>query len=262
MASPNTVPLTYNGYVQQIATLAVVGYATTSGISSLNDPNAQAVLPQMLNYAELRIQRDLNLLPALTSQPLPYTLNAGTNILQLGANDFVTVESLQATIAGVPTPLTPVAKEFIQSVFNSAASAGPPVYFAPVGGDQSTGGTTYNNYLIGPWADNSYSINVYGVQRLPSLNGFGSSSTTAGSSYTFISEYYADLLLIASMIFVSGYQRNFGRMSDDPSMAQSYENQYQLLKASALGEEFRKRFQASDWTSQPQPTGSTGTRQP
>ena len=31
------------------------------------------------------------------------------------------------------------------------------------------------------------------------------------------------------MIYVSAYQRDFGRQSDDPQMALSYESQYQAL---------------------------------
>jgi hypothetical protein len=55
---------------------------------------------------------------------------------------------------------------------------------------------------------------------------------------------------MASMIFVSGYQRNFGRASDDPAMAQSYEAQYQTLLKGATVEEARKKFESSGWTSQ------------
>ena len=56
-------------------------------------------------------------------------------------------------------------------------------------------------------------------------------------------------MIMASMIYVSAYQRNFGRMNDDPQMAQSYESQYQALKAGAMVEESRKKFQAAAWSS-------------
>jgi hypothetical protein len=61
--------------------------------------------------------------------------------------------------------------------------------------------------------------------------------------------YLPDLMIMASMIYISAYQRNFGRMNDDPQMAQSYESQYQALKASAMVEESRKKFQAAAWSS-------------
>jgi hypothetical protein len=254
-----TNPLTYNGYVNQIATLAVVN--TVSGSNPLVGVDAafNAIIPQMLNYAELRIQRDLDLLPALNS--LSYTLVANTNILQLGADDFVTIDTITAAVGTQNPALLPAAKEFIQNVYTSPASAGPPQYYAMVGGDFATGGTTYNNVLVGPQADQNYTLTVYGQSRLPSLNSFSGSSTTAGTNYTFISTYYPDMLLMASMVYISAFQRNFGRGSDDPAMAQSYEGQYQALKQMALTEENRKRFMASDWTSQPPSPAATPNRQ-
>ena len=55
---------------------------------------------------------------------------------------------------------------------------------------------------------------------------------------------------MASMIYISAYQRNFGRQNDDPQMAVSYESQYQALLKGAAVEEARKKFEASGWTSQ------------
>jgi hypothetical protein len=64
---------------------------------------------------------------------------------------------------------------------------------------------------------------------------------------------------MASMIFISGYQRNFGRQSDDPQMAQSYETQYMTLLKGATVEEFRKKYQSSGWTSMsPSPVATPG----
>lgn len=83
-----TNPLTYNDYVSQIATLAVVNTTTSSGVVVGVDAEFNALIPQMLNYAELRIQRDLDLLPSQTS--LSYNISIGTNLLQLPVDDFVT----------------------------------------------------------------------------------------------------------------------------------------------------------------------------
>jgi hypothetical protein len=65
---------------------------------------------------------------------------------------------------------------------------------------------------------------------------------------------------MASMIYISAYQRNFGRANDDPQMAITYESQYQALLKSALTEENRKKFEAAAWSSQSPSTTATPTR--
>lgn len=253
MSTPT--PLTFNSYVQQIATLAVVQY-TAGTPYSFTDAPSQAMLPQMLNYAELRIQRDLDLFQA-TATPATYSLSSGANLLTLGAYDFVAVQTLnaKATSGGVvSSPLTPVSPEFLQNLYPDNTVTGPPKFFAPLGGD-NTGGTTSQLYLIGPYTDQAYTVTAYGLQRLPTLYV----STGSGANSTFISTMLPDLLLMASMIFVSGFQRNFGRQSDDPQMAVSYESQYKSLLDAARMENYRARFQASGWSSQSVPT-ATPTR--
>jgi len=266
MSTPNTTPLTYNGYVTQIATMAVVNTQTVSGVVQGVDDAFNAIIPQMLNYAELRIQRDLDLLPSVTSNS--YTLSYGSNLLQISVNDFVTVQTVglatPAYYSPVPDtydikPLLPSTKEFLQNVYGSSSCIGVPKYFAMYGGDLSTGGNTYNNILFGPYADEEYTISVTGTQRLPTLYQF-SNTTDAGTETTFISTYLPDLLIMASMVYISAYQRNFGRESDDPAMAQSYEGQYQALKQAAIAEEYRKKFQASAWSSVSSSSASTPTR--
>jgi hypothetical protein len=86
-------------------------------------------------------------------------------------------------------------------------------------------------------------------------NSLSSTNTT-----TFISLYLPDVFIMASMIYISAYQRNFGRANDDPQMAVSYESQYQALLKSALVEEARKTFEASGWSSQAPATVASPSR--
>ena len=257
MPTPNTNPLTYNGYIDQIATLGVYNTQTVNSVMQGADSAFNSIVPQMLNYAELRIQRDLDLLPAQTS--LPYSLAAGSNLLQVPVNDFIVLKTVGVGVGTANKPLTPVSKDFIQAVFNDSSVVGPPAFFAMYGGDQPTGGNTYNNVLIGPYTDAIYSILVTGCARLPSLY-LQATTANANSGTTFISTYLPDLLIMASMVYISAYQKNFGRMSDDPTMAQSYEGQYQVLKQGAIQEEYMKKFQASAWSAQPSSPVATATR--
>jgi hypothetical protein len=242
-----TNPLTYNGYITQVATLAIVNTQTVSGVVQGVDAAFNSLIPQMLNYAELRIQRDLDLLPSQT-QNTSYSLTAGNNMLQINVNDFVTLQTVSVTANGTTTPLLSTSKTYIQNVYPDAASAGIPQYFAMYGGDATTYGNTYNNIIVGPWPSNTYPVVLTGTQRLQSLYA-NSTTALAGTATTFISTYLPELLVQASLIYVSQYQRNFGPASNDPQMGPSYEAQYQNLLKGAITEEYRKKFQASAWSS-------------
>lgn len=249
--------LTYNLYVSQVANLAVMQTQTVSGVVEGVDASFNALIPSMLNYAELRIQRDLDLLPSLTSRT--YSLAADTNTLQISVDDFVTIQTIQVAHGSTVVPTRPVSKELLQNVYPTDAVKGPPVWFAMTGGDATTGGSTYNNITFGPFTDAIYSVTAYGTIRLPSLYKFAN-PTDAGTGTTFISTYLPDLLIQASMIYVSEFQRNFTPTGNDPEMPGSYELQYGALLKSAVVEEARKKFQASAWSSMAPPIVATPNR--
>jgi len=244
------VGLTYATYKTQIAEMAVVAQ---------DDVNFLAILDSMIDYATLRINRDLDLLSTSESLYGPaYKLTAGNRNLSFSQNlgdgsYFVVSEQINLiTPAGqtnpdtaTRVPLLPATKEFIDAVFGSSLSAnrGQPKYFAP-----------FNDtlFLVGPVPNVEYFVEVVGTIRPAPLS--------ATVTTTFISQYLPDLLIMASMIYISAYQRNFGRQSDDPQMAQSYENQYQTLLKSATVEEARKKFEGAAWSSQAPATVSSPTR--
>ena len=250
----NTNPLTYNAYLTQVALLGIIGTTTVAEVVQGTDQWFNVLIPMMLNYAELRIQRDLNLLPAQTTKS-GYTMTAAQNTLAVPVDDFVVIRAVSANINGVQTPLTPTSPEFLQNVYPSTMPPGPPAYFAMFGGD-SISGDVSNIIQLGPPPDNAYATSIVGTQRLPSLNYFNT-APAAGTSYTFISTYLPDLLVMASMIYVSAYQRDFGKSADEPDMPGSYETQYKLLLMGANVEEARKQFSASGWSSMPPPTVAT-----
>jgi len=235
--------LTYSTYVQQIATMAVV---------STTDTNFQTIIPSMIDYAELRIQRDLDFLSTQISNS-SYFFSVNSNTVVLPTSLYVVLQTLEVVDgSGVSRPLLPVAKEYIQNVYGSGSTLGLPQYFAVYGGDTATTGLTAQNLLVGPTPDLSYPLILTGTMR--------SAPLSATNTSTFISTYLPDLFIMASMIYISAYQRNFGRMNDDPQMAQSYESQYQALKAGALIEENRKKFEAAAWTSYSPAPAATPTR--
>lgn len=238
-----TTGLTYSQYVTQIATLAVV---------SETDPAFVTILPQMITYAENRMYRDLDFLFTSTSIT-GYTLTAGNRSLTIPQGTIVVSEQINiitpvGTVnpnAGTRNACLPVTKEWLDVVYgdSSADYRGLPKYFVPFND---------NLFLFGPFPDQNYSVEIVGTYRPDSLS---STNTT-----TFISLYLPDVFIMASMIYVSAYQRNFGRQSDDPQMAQSYESQYQVLLKGAAVEEARKKFESSGWSSQSPATVASPSR--
>jgi hypothetical protein len=241
--------LTYSSYVTQIAQMAVV---------EPTDVNFQAILPMMLDYASLRICRDLDLISTSVSlDGNTYRLTAGNRRLNFNENlndgsYFVVCEQINLIVGGGSSPgsgeripLIPTTKEFLDAVYGSSlpADRAQPKYFAPF---------NESLFLVGPVPNVDYFTEVVGTVRPATL------SPTVTT--TFISQYLPDLLIMASMVYISAYQRNFGRQSDDPQMAQSYEGQYQTLLKQAGVEEARKKFEAGAWSSQGPATVATPTR--
>ena len=245
-----TTGLTYSQYVTQIATMAVVAET---------DPAFVTILPQMITYAENRMYRDIDFMFTSTSlHGVSFVLTAGNRNLSFNINlalnndsqagTFVVSEQINlltdangnaATTtnpdACVRTPLLPTTKEFLDAVYGSSLTAnrGQPQYFVP-----------FNEtlFFVGPVPDQAYPVEVVGTYRPNSLS--------ATNTSTFISLYLPDVFIMASMIYISAYQRNFGRANDDPQMAITDESQYQALLKSSIVEEARKKFEATAWSSQ------------
>lgn len=262
MTSPATNPLSYNAYIQTVGVMAVALTSSAGGVNQFVDAPLQAVAGQMLNYAELRIQRDIDALQARSATT--YALTVANSILSIPVNDFLVVETLE--IAQVSngvivnsTPLVPVSKEFIQNCYFGAFSTGYPKYYAMYGSNFGDGANTNVNVLIGPPPNFAYPVIVTGVIRMPSLFQFATPGS-ADTSYTYISQWLPDLLLQASMIFISAFQRNFSANSDSKDMPVNYEQQYRTLLAGAIAEENRKKGLGSGYSAYSTPATATPTR--
>ena len=229
--------LTYTTYVAQVANLMV-----NSGAG----PNWATMLPGMIDYAEQRIYRELDL--AVTTQRLASsTVGSGVNPCAVGSRyvtmtpgTFVVIDQINIVSPPGSTPdtgtrnaLTPASPEFMDLMWNNPSIQGVPTYMAA----QSD-----STYIVGPWPDKPYTVEVVGNVRPSPLSQSNSS--------TFLTTYLPDLFVAASMVFGSGYMRNFGSQSDDPKMSQSWESQYQTLKASANEEELRKKWAGPGWGAQ------------
>lgn len=219
--------LTYSQYVDELRRLAVATSADTEFTNNL---------PSVIDYAEQRVYRELDLLSTIVRDSSANATADDRNFtLPSSLGRFVTVQSVnivtpagEAITNGTRNALLPASREFIDFTWpsNDAESATTvPEYFAMI---------TDQTIIFGPPPGDTFNVEVVGTIRPTPIS--------ASNTTTFLSLYLPDLFVAASMIQISGYMRNFGSQADDPKMAQSWEQQYQTLFASANAEELRKKF--------------------
>lgn len=210
-----------------------------------NVPAFNQIIPRAIEYTELRMQRDLDFIATTATANGTMTANSRTITLPIPSQGpFVVVSEIIPIVAGdKQQPLEPISRAMLDYFWPSETSPGAnivPVQWTP--NDQLTA-------IVGPAPDQNYGFQVVGTIRFAPL-----SSTNPNN---FLTQYLPDLYLAASLVFLSGYQRDFGSMSDDPAKAQSWESQYQLLLGSAVVEEARKRY-ADMYPHASDPAPSTG----
>lgn len=234
--------LTYTTYVTTMQTMLVVYDA--EGQQRLND-----ILPSMIDYAELRCYRDLQLLNTVTTATAnTVNGNRSVTIPTPSGGSFVVITEVNAitpagfTVSnGTFNPVQRSSKPFISAVYSGVT--GVPKVFADL--DNST-------IILGPTPDAVYQLEFTGTYRPAPL--------TVTNSTTILTSLFPDLFLAASMIFGTGYQRDFGAANvSEPGMSGSWETQYKNLLSGASVEEAMKKAQSQGWTAEV-PTQATPPR--
>lgn len=232
---------TYSTYVQAVQNILVDPASNT-------DTSLQNIIPRGIEYAELRIYRDLDFLSTLGSQTTTLTsfnrnIALPESIVVCQTLNLITPSSVTNPDLGTRTPLTRVGLDWLNTIYNSATNSAPPEYYTIIGTPATSGNIitvgTYN-ILLGPFPDDTYTLEVVGTVRPSPLS--------QANPTTFLSTYLPDLFLAASMVFFFGWQRDFGAQSDNPQTAQSWENTYNNLKASVNIEEIRKKAASVSWS--------------
>lgn len=234
----------YSDYITRVADLLDIAATITNAASAMpsSDANFNNMVGASIDYTENRLQREFDFLGTRITDSSA-TLNANSRFFALPSSQgvFVVVETLTPIVGGSRRQsLIPVSRAYLDTTYPSDAPPfipSVPTYYAMF--DNS-------NILVGPPPDQPYPIEVVGTRRVPQL-----SATQTGN---FLTLNVPELYIAASMVFWSGYQRDFGNQSDDPRMAMSWEAVYQKLADSALVEELRKKWEGPAWTSkQPSP---------
>lgn len=222
----------------------VTGLANLLVIPS-TDPNFQIVLPNIIDDAEQRLYRELDLLNTIVRDTGgTLTANSRSFTLPQTYGRFVVTESfnvfssLGVTLTG-RQPLTPVSREFLDAVWgNETPSSTPsvPDKFAMI---------TDQQIIVGPPPDKAYTMEVVGTIRPTPLS--------ATNTQTYLTLYLPDLFMAESLIFGYGYMKDFGPMTDDPTGGVTWAAHYKDLWTSANTEEQRKKYASMAWTPK-QPT--------
>lgn len=220
----------YGTYITNVANMLVV---------PVNDPNYQAIVPRMIDDAEQRIYRELDLLNTIIRTTAGNFVPGTRNFT---FPQFITVsESINFfTPAGTLNyrqQLIPVSREWMDAVYPDDRlgcfdSGFLPRYYAMI---------TDQLILVGPAPDQPYTAEVIGTIRPTPL------STT--NTTTYLTTYLPDLFFAESLIFGFGYLQDFGVAADNPQASVTWSSHYQDLWQSAMAEEGRKKYGSQAWTS-------------
>lgn len=231
--------LNYNTLISEVATITAI----TSAILVTGDNNFGGIMGAAIDYAEGRIYRDLDL-PSVRVTSTAVTCSSGVRTINLSTapgevlaietfNLFVPIASGSSVATRIP--LIPASQAVVNTIYPSATSSncGQPEFFARITNQQLT---------LGPAPDQAYGTEIVGTIRPSPLS--------ASNSSTWVTQNLPEVMVAATMVFLSGYMRDFGAQASDPQMSQSWEGQYQQLLGSAKTDTMRQKFQSDAWTSQ------------
>lgn len=228
--------LNYTTFVSTLANMLVI---------PANDPNYISVLPNIIDDAEQRIYRELDLLDtvirdssgSLTPNTRTFTFPQHFVVSQ-GINIFYDQNGITKRKQLIPTT-----RDFIDAVYGDSVFEGDPgttplpQYYAMI---------TDQTIIVGPSPSQSYQVEVIGTVRPTPLS--------VSNPTTYLTNYLPDLFLAEALIFGYGFLKDFGATTDDPQASASWNKHYQDLWQSANVEENRKKYAAQGWTSmQPAP---------
>jgi hypothetical protein len=226
--------LTYATFTTSLANFLVI---------PITDPNFVQAIPNIIDDAEQKIYRDLQLLNTVVRDSTNSFVAGNRNFsLPTDQGIFVVTQDLNVISPvgttnpelGTRNPLLPATKEMLDFLYPNAIASAIPQYFAPI---------TQSSFIVGPWPDQAYTVEVVGTQRPPPLS--------ATNTTTLLSVYLPDLFLNAALVMSAGYQLNFSAASDNPQAGVNWLSEYNRALKSAQTEEFMKAFSSQGWSAAP-----------
>ena len=225
---------------------SLISALQTEAVIQATDPNWLNIIPSIIDQAEQRIYRDMQLTNCIVRDTAnSLSANSRDFTLPQTYGYFTTVKGLNVIVSGVRQQLRPVSIHYIDATWPSETSSPAPDaiprYFAYLSDQQ---------YVVGPSPSSAYGMEVIGTIRPTPLS--------ASNTTTFLSSHLSDLLFAGCMAAIAGYQKDYGSQADDPKNSVSWESQYSQRLASANKEEMMRKFQSGDWVSEPRPATQPG----
>ena len=255
--------------------------------------NYNAILPRMLDWAELSLFQNprLDFLATRTTDR-SQTTTAGSRAVTI-PSAFIIVEDFaliipanaQPNVLGAQRiPFQRSTRQFIDFTWPEESQTAPPDplndsnYWAifqeqeqgvtnpppnPVAGVQSLPSAV----VIRPTPDNQYVAEFRGTfrpTRFDIVAGFNPQTGVASNpvATTFLSTYMPHLLLAATMLASTAYQRLWSGVADDPAMAVSWKAYLDDLIGGASVEELRKKAGVGGWSAYPPNPSAMGFSPP
>ena len=152
-----------------------------------SDTKFTTILPAVIDYAEQRMYRELQLLSTQIRDQTQQTAIGNRSFTF--PQRFVIVDAINTISGSVRTPCMPASRDFIDFVYGSGVTTGQPAHYAM---------ETDQTVSFAPTPDINYTVEVVGKVRPPPLADYNPT--------TFLTLYLPDAFLACSMIFYSGYQ--------------------------------------------------------
>lgn len=226
-----TTPMTYANLVTFLAQLLVLDE---------DEADFVAILPAAIQDAEQRIYLAMDFLSTRTTwTSVAFTAGIRKFTFPTSPSTVMTVQGVAAiTPSTAATPalgkrnqLEPVSLDFIDSTWPTESETGLPDSWAPFD-DVSI--------VVKPTPDEAYPCEITGTFRPNPMSD--------ANQNTYIGNVYPQLLVAACMVFLAGWQRDFGQQSDDPKLAVSWKDIYTNQLSLSLAEEQRRKGAGSGWS--------------
>ena len=225
--------LTYGTFTTTLANFLVI---------PVTEANLVQALPSIIDDAEQQTYIDLDLLNTVYRDS-SVALAAGnrnfTEAVSTTNGPFLVTQELNVITPagttnpdnGTRNPLLPATKEMLDFLYPNATGSDIPKYFAPI---------NQNSFVVGPWPDQAYTVEVVGTQRPAPLS--------ASNTTTLLSTYFPNVFLYAALGYGCSYLKDFGAATDDPKSSVTWLAMYQEALKSAQTEEAKKKFQGQGWS--------------